>query len=194
MKVLGIAFLLYWLIHFVSTSFKVGEAFVSIAVYVGFIAWMKHQRVMRLRLADIDDVDQMEGAGFLQRMMVHFHDLGLKAQGAKGKVNFGADIIVTGPGRDKVVVHCKQCPANESVDIDAVQAVIGAIRYYNAQSAMVITNRNLTKAARELARVNDVEVWERDELAKNLVSVVDWKPSFWSEVKAVLGELRHMRK
>jgi len=53
------------------------------------------------------------------------------------------------------------------VGLAAVQEAVGAIRYYNADYAMVITNRNLT-AAKKLATANDVVVWERDELEKSL--------------------------
>ncbi|QSO47070.1 restriction endonuclease [Alicyclobacillus mengziensis] len=182
---IGIAYLLYWLIHFVSTSFKVGQAFAAMGIYVLYIVWLKHQRVANLRLAGMDEIDQMDGTEFQQRMLLHFQDLGWRAKSTKGSGNFGADLILTRPDGLKIVAQCKRYA--DPVGIDAVQEVVAAIRYYSADMAMMVTSSHLTKAARELARVNDVEVWERDELAQSLSELVDERSSVWEELKFRLG-------
>ncbi|WP_084804303.1 restriction endonuclease [Halonatronum saccharophilum] len=39
-----------------------------------------------------------------------------------------------------------------------IQEVIGAKRYYNTQRSIVVTNNYFIKSARELAKINDVEL------------------------------------
>lgn len=186
-KVLAIAFLLYWLIHFLSTAFKIAEAFVSIGVYIAFIAWMKYQRELHLRLAGMDEIDAMEGTEFEQRMLVHFQDLGWKVESTPPSGDFGADLVLKHATGSKVVVQCKCYGLEQTVGVDAVQQAVAAVAYYKADSAMVITNRTLTKPAIQLAKANDVQVWERPQLAKSLASVTDWSPSLWVQVKSMLA-------
>ena len=53
-----------------------------------------------------------------------------------------------------------------NVGIAAVQEVVGSIAYYKADRAMVVTNSNFTKSARDLAKRNEVELWGRKEMQK----------------------------
>lgn len=199
---IGFAYLLYWLIHFVSVSFRIGQAFAALAIYLVYIVWLKHQRTVNLRLAGMDDIDAMEGAEFEHRMLLHFRKLGWKAKGTKGSGDFGADLILTRPDGLKIAAQCKRY--TDPVGLDAIQQAVAAVRYYNADAAMVITNSHLTQAAKELARVNDVEVWDRDELAKSLAGLADlagpadlasladladWRPSPWEKLKSTLANL-----
>ena len=48
--------------------------------------------------------------------------------------------------------------------------MVAAIKYYNADSAIVITNSYFTKSAIKLAKVNNVELWDRDKLI-NLIKI-----------------------
>ena len=54
----------------------------------------------------------------------------------------------------------------EMSGIAAVQEVVGSIAYYKADRAMVVTNSNFTKSARDLAKRNEVELWGRKEMQK----------------------------
>lgn len=182
---IGIAYMLYWLIHFVSTSFKVGQALVAMGIYILYILWLKHQRAANLRKAGMDEIDEMDGTEFEQRMLLHFQDLGWTAKPSIGSGDFGGDLILTRPDGLKIIAQCKRHA--DPVGIDAVQEVVAAIRYYKADAAMMVASSHLTKAAKELARVNDVEVWERDQLAKSLAEMVDERSSGWEELKFRLG-------
>ena len=55
---------------------------------------------------------------------------------------------------------------NAMSGIAAVQEVVGSIAYYKADRAMVVTNSNFTKSARDLAKRNEVELWGRKEMQK----------------------------
>lgn len=72
--------------------------------------------------------------------------------------DFGADIIARGFMFTKIVVQCKYY--SKPVGVRAVQEVNAARQYYGASRAAVATNSTFTKAARELARRCNVELWE----------------------------------
>lgn len=72
--------------------------------------------------------------------------------------DFGADLILYLDDGAKVVVQCKRYSGR--VGNGAVQEVVSAIRHYNADGAMIVTNSTLTQNAMTLARENDVEVLE----------------------------------
>ncbi len=58
---------------------------------------------------------------------------------------------------------------SDNVGIAAVQEVVGSIAYYKADRAMVVTNSNFTKSARDLAKRNEVELWEEKKCRKNFI-------------------------
>ena len=68
--------------------------------------------------------------------------------------DFGADLIVEKDG----IKYCVQAKfrSNSMVSLTAVQEVIGAIKYYQADKGIVITNGIFTTAAKKLAKSNDV--------------------------------------
>lgn len=61
-----------------------------------------------------------------------------------------------------MVVQAKRYQKN--VGVEAVQQVIGSMRYYDADYAMVVTNSYFTASAIKLAEANDVLLWDRDQL------------------------------
>ena len=73
-------------------------------------------------------------------------------------------ILFFANGEKKIVVQAKRYERN--VGIAAVQEVVGSIAYYKADRAMVVTNSNFTKSARDLAKRNEVELWGRKEMQK----------------------------
>lgn len=72
--------------------------------------------------------------------------------------DYGADVIARGFMFAKIVVQCKYY--SKPVGVRAVQEVNAARQYYGASRAAVATNSTFTKAARELARRCNVELWE----------------------------------
>jgi HJR/Mrr/RecB family endonuclease len=67
----------------------------------------------------------------------------------------GADLIARLNGRT-IVIQAKRCRG--SVGNRAVQEVVGAVRYYRADEAWVITSGNFTASAKALAQANDVKL------------------------------------
>ncbi|MHB1685108.1 MAG: restriction endonuclease [Bacilli bacterium] len=124
----------------------------------------------RLRDSGITQIDVMTGRQFEERMALYFRDHGHRVETTPVSGDYGADLVLFHQDGSKTVVQVKRYSA--SVGVDAVQAVIGATRYYNAQHAMIVTNSHLTKNAKELAQISNVQVWEREDLINHLADQV----------------------
>lgn len=73
--------------------------------------------------------------------------------------DFGADIIGYTRRGQRVCFQCKKW--DSSVGVSAVQEVLAAKVYYEADKAVVLTNSTFTPAARKLAKSGNVELVER---------------------------------
>jgi uncharacterized protein (DUF697 family) len=106
-------------------------------------------------------IDRMKREDFEEFIALCFEKLGYQVDRTPQAGDFGADLLLT-QAETKTIVQAKR--SRKEVDIAAVQAAIGAIKYYQAQAAIVMTNRQFTPSARELGGANGVELWERGEL------------------------------
>ena len=55
---------------------------------------------------------------------------------------------------------------NSTIGVKAVQEVIGSMAYYRTDVGLVVTNSYYSKNAVELARANDVILWDREVLVR----------------------------
>ncbi len=106
-------------------------------------------------------IDSMSGEEFEEFLSICFKRLGYQVKATPPSNDFGADLILTKDNR-KTVVQAKRYRGK--VGSAAVQEAVGAIKYYGAQEALVITNSQFTASARELARPNGVALWGREQL------------------------------
>lgn len=72
--------------------------------------------------------------------------------------DYGADIVATDPHGNRVCIQCKFY--SSPVDLSAVQEIVTAKAKYKCTKAAVYTNSRFTKQAKELAFVNDVDLFE----------------------------------
>lgn len=92
----------------------------------------------------------------------------LKANGYKhvkvtrSSGDFGVDIIAE---KDKVryAIQCKRY--NHKLDNTPIQEVVGGLAYYQCDKGAVMTNQYFTEPAKQLAKVNDIELLDRDTLS-----------------------------
>jgi Restriction endonuclease len=136
----------------------VGTGALAAAGVLGLPATVRKER---LRRSGIEAVDAMSGTEFEERLALLYAARGCRvvATGASG--DFGADLVLERDG-SRTVVQAKRY--DRAVGIEAVQQVIGARRYYDADDASVVTNSRCTRAARMLAEVSAVELVEREQL------------------------------
>lgn len=138
-------------------------AIFSILGYRRYSKWKRsHQERRRILLSSIDEVDHMSGVQFEERFALHFRTLGWKVLLTKKSGDNGANLVATDPRGNKWAIQAKRY--EKSVGVHAVYEVLGGKAAYDASEALVVTNRKLTRSARELAKKAGVEVWEREQL------------------------------
>ena len=118
----------------------------------------KEEEKKRLLDNGILEVDEMTGKEFEKFLEVHFINLGYTVSLTQDSQDYGADLILYKDGY-KTVVQAKR--SKNSVGIKAVQEVAGAVRHYKGNKGRVITNNRFTENAYNLAKSNDVELWDQ---------------------------------
>lgn len=101
----------------------------------------------------------------------------------KGSGDQGVDIVGYYNGF-KFAVQCKRY--SKKLGNSPVQEVVAGKNFYNCQNAMVITNNYFTDGAIQLAKANNVELWDRNKL----MQVIYHTDSQWDELleKIKIGE------
>ena len=127
------------------------------AVYISFLCIKKRMLVN----SSLSRIDMMSGVEFEEFCIAAFKKKGYSAKPTDTTGDYGADIILK-KDHSKIVVQCKRYKG--SVGIAAVQEAIGAVGYYKADRAMVVTNSRFTPNAVNLAKANNVELWDRNRL------------------------------
>jgi len=114
----------------------------------------------------LSHVDALDGLAFERFLRDLFVRLGYEAE-LTDRYDLGADIVLVRDGK-RTAVQAKR--VSRWAGIEAVRAVVGSLRFYNCASAMVVTNKWLSKPARELADANEVELWDRRRLEQEILS------------------------
>ncbi len=108
----------------------------------------------------------MSGVDFERFLSSMFRRLGYSSEMTATMGDYGGDLVLR-KGAVKTIVQAKRW--NRIVGVKAVQEVVAAKGYYDADFAIVVTNSTFTRQAEELARANRVELWDRARLAKMLL-------------------------
>ena len=124
--------------------------------------------VQRVKLsgANIEEICRMKGITFEEYCKIKFEELGYQAKTTPKTHDYGADLILKKRGC-KTAVQCKRY--NAKIGIAAIQQAIGAKGFYKTDRAMVVTNSFFTQSAKDLARANDVELWDRNKIRQMFV-------------------------
>lgn len=122
---------------------------------------LEEEENKRLLDSGILEVDEMTGKEFERFLDIHFRKFGYSVSLTQDTQDYGADLILY-TDDSKTVVQAKR--SKNPVGIKAVQEVAGAVRHYNGNKGIVITNNRFTENAYNLAESNDVELWDRKRL------------------------------
>jgi len=117
----------------------------------------------------IEDIDLMNGYEFEKFISKLFQKMGYKAYATQESNDQGVDVIAE-KGNVKVAIQTK-C-YNGTVGNSAIQEIVAGMKYYEATKAMVITNSTFTKSAIELAKKNNVQLWDRKTLIEKINEVM----------------------
>ena len=109
--------------------------------------------------------DQLSGIEFEEYLLRVFNRLGYEGMTTQASGDFGADLLIK---KDNTVTVVQAKRYLDPVGISAVQEIIGAKNYYSADQCMVVTTSSFTPSAVALARANDVELWDRQQLINSI--------------------------
>lgn len=129
------------------------------------LLWFNEHRT--LSRSGIAEIDLMDGRAFELRLAALFRCLGYRVERTRYRGDYGADLVVAKDGV-RTVVQAKRWTKN--VGLKAVQEAHASAAMYGCSRSMVVTNRYYSRQARELARANDVKLWDRDDLVRALTS------------------------
>jgi restriction system protein len=140
---------------------------IIIALALGKLAFQLWEK-QKLAKSGIAEIDQMSGKTFEKYLEVLFEKLGYRVERTRYVGDYGADLVTSKDGI-KTVIQAKRYKSKAGVK--AIQEAVAAKGYYECSRAMVVTNSFFTQQAIELARRNQVELWDRSKLVSALLSV-----------------------
>ncbi len=109
----------------------------------------------------IYDVDKLTGIQFEKFMEKLLNANGYSDAKVVGKVGDQGGDIEAYNDDEKFIIQAKNYALNRKVTNSAVQEVFAAIAYYGADQGIVVTNSSFTPGAKELAKVNNITLWDR---------------------------------
>lgn len=137
--------------------------FFALGCAISFYLFLKRLRENRYLHMSMKKIDKLSGKAFEEYLMVQFKRMGYRVKATEDSHDYGADLILK-KRKTCIVVQAKRYEKN--IGISAIQEVVGSIAYYEADKAMVVTNRYFTKSAQNLAMQNGVELWNREVIRK----------------------------
>ena len=137
---------------------------VGVCVPLIIKVYKHNKKKERYLTSGMADIDQMSGEEFEELLKYHFLEQGYKAQLTPKSHDYGADLVLKNGYGETIVVQAKRY--GSTVGIKAIQEVIGARSYYNAQRAIVFTNNYFSNSAEQLAETSGVELYDRSELTQ----------------------------
>lgn len=137
---------------------------VGVGVPLIIKVYKQNKKKERYLTSGMADIDQMSGEEFEELLKYHFQEQGYKAQLTPKSHDYGADLVLKNGYGETIVVQAKRY--GSIVGIKAIQEVIGARSYYNAQRAIVFTNNYFSNSAEQLAETSGVELYDRSELTQ----------------------------
>jgi restriction system protein len=146
-----------------------------------------HKRLQFERL------DQLTGPEFEQHLAILFRHKGYVVQLTKGSGDQGADLLLK-KDDDRIAFQAKRYKGR--VGNDAVQELLGGMRYYSCSRGIVVTTSDFTHAAASLAATcRDVELWGRSVLHAHFMNAFPSEPPPFSwgayrRLKSILEQER----
>ena len=122
-------------------------------------------RAERLKLSLIKTGEEFEV--YLKNI---FEKLGYNVEMTKVTGDQGADLILS---KDNIRTVVQAKFYTNTVGNKAVQEVTSAIAFYSADKGMVVTNNYYTKSAIELAKANNIVLWDYDILQEKIDKIIN---------------------
>ncbi len=116
-----------------------------------------------ISIFDADKLDGFEFETFIAKILEsnEFTDISV----TRGSGDQGGDVLAK-RGEEKLIIQAKRFSIDNKVTNSAVQEALGAIAWYNVNKGVVVTNSIFTKSAKELAKRNNIELWDRKKVSE----------------------------
>ena len=113
----------------------------------------------------ISTIDLMSGQEFEKFVSKIFQKMGYETKITKASGDQGVDVIAKN-SEIKIAIQAK-CYSS-SVGNHAIMEAVAGMKYYKADKCMVVTNQAFTKSAIDLAKSNNVILWDRKILKEKM--------------------------
>ena len=138
---------------------------VTIVVVLAAVFGAEWLRKKKLGEANMEAVDAMDGKQFEEFVAELCRRQGFsKVVVTPYEGDFGADVTGFWKG-EKYAIQAKRY--SSTVGVEGVYQILGGMKYYEADKGVLVTNRSVTKQARELAEKSEVDIVDRERL-------IDW--------------------
>ena len=144
-------------------TFKNGLAYIIFAFIAVFLIVVIIKKFIFWYRKSLFRIDRMKGVEFEEFLKDLYIRLGYSVETTKKSGDQGIDLIIKKHFK-RIGIQVKRY--SSTVGNSAVQEAVAGKRYYKLDRICVITNRSFTRSAKELARVNKVELIDRNELKK----------------------------
>ncbi len=135
-----------------------------VCLLIGIPFLRKYLKKKRYLNSPLSSIDMMTGEEFEEYLKYKFESQGYKAKLTPVTNDYGADLVLKKDG-EVTVVQAKRW--SSPVGNAAIQEIVASKGYYKATKAMVVTNSTFTNNAVNLAKANDVVLWDRNYIMKN---------------------------
>lgn len=112
------------------------------------------------------DIDKMDGNSFSDYIAALFKQKGYETRTLKRSHDYGVDVIASND-IVRIGIQCKICNSDH-LKPSAVQEVIAGLRYYTLDKGILISNSYFSQTIKELARANNITLWNREALARQI--------------------------
>ena len=112
---------------------------------------------------DLAMIDKMGGFEFEEYICMLFEKFDFTGTVTKKSHDFGCDVILEKNG-DRIGIQTKRFEGK--VSLRAVQEIVASLKKYDARIGVVVSNSKYTRNARQLAKINDVVMINRNALLR----------------------------
>lgn len=123
----------------------------------------EYSEFQKTSIFDVDKLDGFSFETFIAEILKSngFTDVSV----TRGSGDQGGDVLAKRYD-EKLVIQAKRFSIDKKVTNSAVQEVLGAIAWYNVNKGVVVTNSIFTNSAKELAKRNNIELWDRKKVSE----------------------------
>ena len=147
--------------HLIPSIFLIVIGIISLTIISRLV--LKVKKYIKLHNPDMTAIDSMTGLEFERCIASLLNNQGYSDIRLTEKYDYGIDIIAI-KGTIRWGIQVKRYSG--LVKANAIRQVVTALKKYNCERSMVITNSRFSKVARELAESNDCVLVDGEILAR----------------------------